>query len=90
MKKIALFICSFDGIVTRHSGVGTATFGYLSSINSLRTELLRSGFELECHALTNSYSKDVLGYDSKLLQKVKDIFFQYLPQIYCQYDLQVR
>lgn len=73
MKKIALFICSFDGIATRHSGVGTATFGYLSSIKNLRNELSKNGYELECHALTNSYSNDVLGYNSDLLEKIKEI-----------------
>ena len=73
MKKIALFLCSFDGIATKHSGVGTATFGYLSSIKDLRTKLQKHGLELECHAITNKYSSDVLGYDSELLTKATKI-----------------
>src|SRR3989304_1274541 len=73
MKRIILFICSFDGIVTKHSGVGTATFGYFSSINKLKSELFKKGCVLECHALTNGYNPDVLGYDKKLLEKVEDI-----------------
>lgn len=77
MKKIVLFICSFDGVATRHSGVGTAIFGYLSSIPKLSEELRSLGHQIELHVLTNKYKPTVLGYNKKLLSKVKAICKQF-------------
>lgn len=68
-SRITLFICSFDRVATKHSGVGAATFGYLSSIGKLKLDLPKNGYDLECHALTNGYNPDVLGYKSGVIEK---------------------
>src|SRR3990167_10951416 len=74
MKKLSVFIASFDGILTRHSGVGSATIAYIRTIPEIRKALLLNrSIDLTFYALTNKYDASAWSRNLEIEKEVRDI-----------------
>lgn len=66
MKKIAVILATYDGIVNSYCGIGTSCRSFVSSFPTIKDYLESQDIELSLHLITPALVKESLGYSEDI------------------------
>jgi len=77
MKKIAIVLVTYDGIVNNYCGVGTSCQNFINSFSGVREYFRNKQIDLSLHLVTPALLKDSLGYSSVLKKESEQIAIKF-------------
>lgn len=69
MKKIAVFLISYDGIVNNYCGVGTSTRSFIRSFLRINKYFKKNGIDLSLNLVSPALISESLGYSEKIKEE---------------------
>ncbi len=66
MKKIAVVLTTYDGIVNSYCGIGTSCRSFVSAFPTIKDYFEKQGIKLSLHLITPALSKESLGYSEEI------------------------